>query len=202
MYENYLTVKYLYENPDAKKAFSAQLGTALGTHKFAETRSGAPRQSEIIEIKSGERVSIPSRWAMASALGADDVKLYNSLYRTLSSYAHSEITNVRHFLSDRGYDYQHQDFTFDVLVNCHVLCLLFFACLVRRSPCLKYLKGDLSINAERSLFALAMVEEALKTGGQTLPEVYQRIIEHVTSSEPRLSRIADAIAKAAGERRI
>lgn len=200
MYENYLTVKYLYENPGAKEAFSAQLGTVLGTHKLAESRSGVPRQSEIIEIKTGKRISIPSRWAMASSLGADDIELYNSLYRTLSSYAHSEITNVPYFLSDRGYDYQSQDFTFDVLVNCHLLCLLFFACLARHSPCLRYLRGDLSINAERSLFALAMVEETLRAAGRTLPEAYVRIIQHVTTSDPRLQRVAEAIQRAAAER--
>lgn len=61
MYENYLTVKYVYNNPKAIEAFSAQIGTLVGTHKLAESRTGIPKQSEIVELKTGKRTSVPSR---------------------------------------------------------------------------------------------------------------------------------------------
>lgn len=197
MYENYLTAKYTYANPNACKAFSAQIGVFAGTHKFAESSRGVPRQSEIIELKTGEKISVPSRWHMATALGAMDVNLYNSMYRTLSSYAHSEITTIRHFISERGYDYQRNEFTFDILINCHILCLLFFFYLSQHSPCFKYLRRDLSINVERSFLALSMVQKMLTEEGGRLPDVYNLAISEVVASDPRLSRIAEAVANTA-----
>lgn len=201
MYENYLTTKFIYNNPDASEIFSAQLGILIGTHKLAESGKGVPKQSEIFEIKTGKRVHIPSRWSMASSLGQMDVDLYHSLYRTLSSYTHSEITTVRHFISERGYDYQRKDFTFDVLANCHLLCLLFFSCIAQHSPCLKYLKGDLSINAERSLFSLSMIKETLAEDEGRFPGVYDRIIAELVASDSRLTRLAEVIAESAATRR-
>lgn len=124
LYENYLTVKYTYENPMEVKVFLAQLGTILGTHELARNKRGTPIQSEIVELTTGDRISVPSRWTMASTLGDFDTALYDTLYRTLSSYSHSEITNIPHFISDMGFDYLNNDFTFDVLANCHLVCML------------------------------------------------------------------------------
>lgn len=197
MYENYITAKYLYKNATAIELFSAQMGILTGTHRLSESRSGVPNRSEIIEIATGNKISIPTRWFMASSLGPVDAELYNTIYRPLSSYVHSEITTVRHFLSEHGYDYQRNDFTLDVLANCHILCFLFFSSIFQHSPCLKYLKRDLSIIAERSLFALCLIESGLAEENRNLPDAYKEAIADVTSSDPHFKRIADAISRTA-----
>jgi hypothetical protein len=196
LYENYLVLKYVYEHPQEVVVFAAQLGTLLGTHVFATSKTGAPIQSQIVETSTGSKVNVPSRWAMATALGALDQQLYNEIYRLLSSYTHSEITNVRHFLSDSGFDYLNPDFTFDVLVICHLLSLLFFACLKRNCSCAKYLQGDLSKNAERSLYALKLVERSRQQSDRDgLPNVYAAALADVVKSDARLKRVYDASDK-------
>jgi len=193
MYENYLTVRYIYHRPRDSEVFFAQLGTLLGTHKLAESKNGAPISSEIIELEWGKRCKVPSRWAMASTLGGVDQTLYQNLYRTLSSYAHSEITNIGHFLSDDGFDYLSQNFALDVLATCHLLCMLFFSTLKQHSPCAAYLRGDLSTIAGRSLFAVYMVKEALAEQGRTLPPVYDTAIASMIAADARLAKVSLAI---------
>jgi hypothetical protein len=51
-----------------------------------------------LEIASGREIEIPSRWKMANSLGASERDLYDILYRTLSSFCHSEVTNFRYFV--------------------------------------------------------------------------------------------------------
>jgi hypothetical protein len=97
LYENYLTVRYLYQYPDAVEIFSAQLGIMLGTHRLATAKTGTPRQNKILEIASGREIEIPSRWKMANSLGASEWDLYDILYRTFSSFCDSEVTNF-HYL--------------------------------------------------------------------------------------------------------
>ena len=191
LYENYITVAYVYAFPSEARAFAAQLGTLLGTHALATNKAGVQMQSRIVEIKTGEVVEIPTRWRMASSLGAFGVEAYNEIYRSLSSYSHSEITNIQHFIVDGGFDYQSPDFSLNVAAICHLLTTMFSDVLRMYSPCAKYLRGDLSIISQRSVFSLAAVKSALLSSEADLPRIFERAVDHVSSNNPALRLIYD-----------
>lgn len=200
LYENFLVLKYLYYRPQDVETLLAQLGTFLGTHVLATNKSGVPIQSQIIEIATGKKIFVPSRWQMASALGELDQEIYNQIYQRLSAYCHSDITNIRYFISDRGFDYLSPDFSFDVLMVCHLLSMLFFACLKLNSPCAKYLKRDLSMNIERSLYAIVLMDRFFAhTSERSLPEIYKSSVAHVIEQDARARRVHDAIRESIEE---
>lgn len=198
LYENYLTLKYVYQNPKQVVIFLAQLGVLLGTHSLAISKAGTPIQNELVETSTGVRTVIPSRWTMASTLGAFDQELYNQVYRKLSSYSHSEITNIQHFVSRDGFDYLSPNFEFDVMMTCHLLSMLFYACLKEHSPCAAYLKRDLAINVERSLLAIGLMDKfLLEATKERFPEIYIVAMGEVIGSDARLKAVYDSVVQSA-----
>jgi hypothetical protein len=190
LYENYLTVRYLYQHPESVEVFSAQLGIILGTHQFATTKAGTPIQSRIVGNASGREIVIPSRWSMANALGTSERDLYNALYRTLSSFCHSEVTNFHYFITRSGFDYLSQDFAIDVLLSSHLLSMILLYCLRKKSPCWKYLKQDLLVGMEKAFFTLRLTEAYLRqTGGGSLPVIFETFLSIVATEDPLLTKV-------------
>lgn len=198
LYENYLMLRYVYHNPRDAEIFVAQLGVLAGTHTMAVSKAGVPIQDQILEMSTGKRIKIPTRWRMALALGDLDQQLYNDLYRLLSSYCHAEFSNIHHFITESGFDYLRPNSSFDAVMICHLLSLLFFDCLKSNSPCVAYLKKDLSICSERSLYAIRLMDRYhVETSGRAIPSIYTAAMEKVIAGDDRLRRIYDAIGKAA-----
>lgn len=199
LYENYLMLRYVYRHPGDVEIFIAQLGILADTHEMAVSKSGTPIQDQILDLSTGKKIKIPTRWKMASALGNLDQQLYNDLYRQLSSYSHSEFSNVRHFIADSGFDFLRADFSFDAVMICHLLSLLFFDCLKGNSPCAAYLKRDLSTCAGRSLYAIRLMDRYhVETSGRAIPSVYTAVMVKVVEGDELLRRIYDSIGNAEG----
>jgi hypothetical protein len=199
MYENYLTTKYVYEHHQDSASFLAQLGTQIGTHEYAVGKSGDPIQSKILDKTTGETFIVPSRWQMANKLENIDREMYNELYRSFSSFSHSDIGNLAFFLKDGKFDYHNQDFTVDALIKCHLLCLLMFGCLKRSSSCRKYLRNDLDFLCQRIfsilLVAIRFLEEV---EGKRLPDIGWSIVHSVAGDSPKLQKLLDAAKRTAG----
>lgn len=200
LYENYLTIKYLYCFPSEYEIFDAQLGILTGSHELARTKTGTGVQNQIVELATGRVITIPSRWAMASRLGEFDRCIYNDLYRRLSSYTHSEIANFRYFISDQGFDYLNPNFEADVLIITHVICALFFYELKRNSTSAMYLKRDLSINVERSVFAICAFRAALAHEGKAdgFPKSLELALLTLARKDERVGRVYDAVGELYG----
>lgn len=192
--ENVISVAYLYNNPDKISVFDAQIGVMLGTHRFATNKKGQQQPDRILDLSDGSEVQVPTRWGMATSLGQLYVELYNDLYRPISSFCHSDIGVFPHFMEEGRFDFLSPSFHADVLLSTHLLSLLFFEIVRLNSDCPKYLKGDLSLISERSLFAINL---ALQTaaGPRELrpPKVYQTVVRSVTASNPRLASLGEAI---------
>ncbi|MDO8324254.1 MAG: SEC-C domain-containing protein [Phenylobacterium sp.] len=198
MYENYITLAYIYSNPDRVAAFTAQLGILLGTHVYATSKKGVELQSEIIESATGRRVSVPSRWEMAKSLGSTQEQLYQTLYRDLSSVSHSDITGLQVVLSNDGYDYLNPISSINVLSVAHLLSLLTFSLLKKKSPCVKILKHDLGIAAGRSFFELTILRKLIGSrSGLGFPQTFEKVLDELAEDDPHLSLLARSVEEAA-----
>lgn len=192
--ENLISVAYLYNNPSKISIFDYQIGVMLGTHNFAKNKRGQEQPDKILDRSDGSEIQVPSRWAMATSLGGLYVELYNDLYRPLSSFCHSDIGVFPHFIENGRFDFLSPSFHEDVLLTSHLLCLLFFEVIRVNSSCPKYLKADLSLISERSLFAIKLVLETIpKEGDLKPPKLYRAVIASVTASNPRLASLAEGI---------
>lgn len=199
LYENYITIKYLYANPEEVRVFQAQLGIAANTHRFGVNKRGAVRPDVIVERLTGKEIIVPSRYKMAASLGGDEAELYERLYRPLSAFVHSDINNFRHFISDNGFDYLNQDFTLEVLFSSLFLCMLLSSTLRKSSLCREYLKKDLLTATGKALFAILLTDEFLLAhDAGALEPIFERYISVIAEDDPVLTRIYSSVRGAAG----
>ena len=190
LYENYLTVAYIYKRPEQVEIFRALLGTMIGSHGFGTSKSGTPIQSKIIDLSTKKEITIPSRWEIASSLGANDKELYTILYRPLSSLVHSEITSIEHTIGNDGFDYLNQDLTLEALLFSHLLALLLMDLLRDNSPSPRRLKEDLLLAMSRAILEIRLTHtylKATKTG--ELSPLFGRILSTIASKNDLLSKI-------------
>jgi hypothetical protein len=194
MYENYLSLKYVYRYPSEASAFLAQLGVELGTHEYAVSRSGDPVQSRIIEKSSGALIEFPSRWRMALKLDNIDREMYKELYRSFSSFSHSDMSNIAIFLKDGRFDYHNQGFTLDAAIKCNLLILLMFSCLEQNSTCRVYLRRDLKFLCRRTFVSILGAVKFLEEVEQLkLPEIGWSILKVTAETDERLDRFLGLI---------
>ena len=187
MYENYLSLKYIYRYPSESSAFLAQLGVELGTHEYAVSRSGDPVQSRIIEKSSGAIIEFPSRWKMALRLDNIDREMYKELYRSFSSFSHSDMSNIAIFLKGGKFDYHNQGFTVDAAIKCNLLILLMFSCLMQNSTCRVYLRRDLKFLCQRTFISILGAVKFLEEFERIeLPKIGWSILAAVADVDDKL----------------
>lgn len=199
MLENYLALAYVYRCAEVKP-FTAQLGVLLGTHRYEVNRRGQEMQSLIVEIATGERVAMPSRWGMAQALGEPHEQLYTTLYRSLSSICHPDMTGIQTILSDEGFDFLNPISSIDVLSVAHFLCVLMFSLLYEASPCTKVAKRDMRTAASRSFFELSLLRLRVSPAHNlAFPSVFAAFMDDLSARDPHFRALAEMVAKASGD---
>lgn len=106
IYESYLNLAYALIDPEQMATLvEAKIGLAIGTHRFAQTKSGKPNRRAIVEQATGaETRAEVTTYEMACASPYDsDGELHSYLYSFLSSYTHPHPLVVRHYVGPKGF---------------------------------------------------------------------------------------------------
>ncbi|WP_145318615.1 SEC-C domain-containing protein [Paenibacillus xylanexedens] len=163
IYENYINLLYISNNPSAlENLIAIQIGIKSGTHEYGINKKGQIDKRKIIDNKTGkEYLGHISNYAMVnSSKYSIDVEIFDRLYEFLSSFTHPDLKIASHYMNDDGFDPNNGQFSIeDNIILSLFVCSFIFDELLLVNNIGRELVNDIAIYLKKLKAKLLKLEE-------------------------------------------